>query len=321
MMLPLLSQSAAPLLVPLPSAHLLYPSSIHRWSQRGFPNPNPNPSLGCSTLRRELRPGSTASHLCEREALTLDGGSLSVKESSLEEELWAAVRLRVRTFYEFKTESCGIEDYTRYLTEREFEALKDRIAGKRIGLKRVSCINATLPISPFLASADELCSACKFSNNGEERVVVGTLDLNQCLRLTDELTGKRPEVLGSDIMRAYLSNVCVAKELQRNGLGYALVSKSKKVAREWGISDLYVHVAVDNEAAQKLYQKSGFVYENEEPAWQARFLGRPRRFLLWADLTQNNLRNSQEEKRIKVTSEAGDREKGIQSSWVKYTRP
>nr|XP_010913600.1 uncharacterized protein LOC105039220 isoform X3 [Elaeis guineensis] len=259
MMLPLLSQSAAPLLVPLPSAHLLYPSSIHRWSQRGFPNPNPNPSLGCSTLRRELRPGSTASHLCEREALTLDGGSLSVKESSLEEELWAAVRLRVRTFYEFKTESCGIEDYTRYLTEREFEALKDRIAGKRIGLKRVSCINATLPISPFLASADELCSACK--------------------------------VLGSDIMRAYLSNVCVAKELQRNGLGYALVSKSKKVAREWGISDLYVHVAVDNEAAQKLYQKSGFVYENEEPAWQARFLGRPRRFLLWADLTQNNLCN------------------------------
>lgn len=56
-----------------------------------------------------------------------------------------------------------------------------------------------------------------------------------------------------------------------------------------GISDLYVHVAVDNEAAQKLYQKSGFIYENEEPAWQARFLGRPRRFLLWADLTQNNL--------------------------------
>lgn len=56
-----------------------------------------------------------------------------------------------------------------------------------------------------------------------------------------------------------------------------------------GISDLYVHVAVDNEAAQKLYQKSGFIYENEEPAWQARFLGRPRRFLLWADLTHNNL--------------------------------
>ncbi|KAG1326958.1 hypothetical protein COCNU_01G008920 [Cocos nucifera] len=233
MMAPLLSPSAAPLVVRLPSAHLLSLSSIHRRSPRGFPNPNPNNSLRCSTFRRELRPGSAASHLCEREALTLEGGSLSVKEFSSEEELWAAVRLRVRTFYEFNTESCGIEDYRRYLTEREFEALKDRIAGKRIGLKRVSCINATLPISGLLTSADELGSACKFSDNGEERVVVGTLDLNQCLRLTNELTGKRPKVLGSDLMRAYLSNVCVAKELQRNGLGYALVSKSKKVAREW----------------------------------------------------------------------------------------
>ena len=34
--------------------------------------------------------------------------------------------------------------------------------------------------------------------------------------------------------RAYLSNVCVAKELQKKGLGYALVDKSKKLAREWG---------------------------------------------------------------------------------------
>lgn len=34
----------------------------------------------------------------------------------------------------------------------------------------------------------------QFFDNGEEQVVVGTLDLNQCLRMTDELTGKRPEV-------------------------------------------------------------------------------------------------------------------------------
>ena len=34
----------------------------------------------------------------------------------------------------------------------------------------------------------------QFSDNGEERVVVGTLDLNQCLRLPDEITGMKPEV-------------------------------------------------------------------------------------------------------------------------------
>lgn len=37
-----------------------------------------------------------------------------------------------------------------------------------------------------------------------------------------------------DFARAYLSNVCVAKELHRNGVGYKLIDKSKRVAGEWG---------------------------------------------------------------------------------------
>lgn len=123
-----------------------------------------------------------------------------------------------------------------------------------------------------------------FSYNGEDRVLIGTLDLNQCLRLPDEIVGKKPEGIQADFARAYLSNVCVAAELHRNGLGYAVIAKSKLVAQEWGISDLYVHVAVDNEPAKKLYLKSGFVYESDEPAWQARFLDRPRRILLWTGL-------------------------------------
>ena len=40
--------------------------------------------------------------------------------------------------------------------------------------------------------------------------------------------------IGADFLRAYLSNVCVAEELHRNGLGYALIAKSKIVAQEWG---------------------------------------------------------------------------------------
>lgn len=175
------------------------------------------------------------------------------------------------------------------MAEREYEALQDRISGKMINFQRVSCINGTVPLLPSLMSAEELCSTCKFVEDGDERIVVGSLDLNQCLWLPDELTGKKPGVNEPNHTRAYLSNVCVAKELQRNGLGYALVDKSKKLAREWGITDLYVHVAIHNEAAQKLYKKSGFVYESEEPAWKARFLGRPRRLLLWLDMKKEPL--------------------------------
>lgn len=175
------------------------------------------------------------------------------------------------------------------MAEHEFEAMKERIAGKRVGFKRVSCINATLPLSEISTLAEDLCSTCKFSDNGEDRVVVGSLDLNQCVRLPDEITGLKPEGIGADFARAYLSNVCVAKELQRNGLGYALVAKAKTIAQDWGISDLYVHVAFDNEGGKKLYMKSGFVYESDEPSWQARFLDRPRRILFWTPLSQSLL--------------------------------
>ncbi|XP_041019037.1 uncharacterized protein LOC121260980 isoform X1 [Juglans microcarpa x Juglans regia] len=255
------------------------------------------------TFSRRQRP-IAASDLCSTlDTSPIDRPSLNVSEAFSEDELWAAACLRVRSFYEFRLNAYGVNDHRRYLTEREFEALKERVAGKREGFRRVSCINATLPVSQISSFSDDLCAACKYSDNGEDRVVVGTLDLNQCLRLPDEITGQKPEGIGADFARAYLSNVCVAKELHRNGLGYLLVEESKIVAQDWvlrrinlmshfnwvcgicsGITDLYVHVAIDNEPAKKLYMKSGFAYENDEPTWQARFLDRPRRLLLWTGL-------------------------------------
>uniref|UniRef100_A0ACD5VW71 Uncharacterized protein n=1 Tax=Avena sativa TaxID=4498 RepID=A0ACD5VW71_AVESA len=228
--------------------------------------------------------GTGASLLLEERA-----GAVAVREFVTLDELRAAVNLRVRTFYEYSRDTVGAEDHRKGLAEREYEALQNRISGNMINFQRVACINGTVPLLPSLMSAEQLCSVCKFVQDGEERIVVGSLDLNQCLWLPDELTGKRPGVNKSSHTRAYLSNVCVAKELQRNGLGYALVGKSKKLAREWGITDLYVHVAINNEGAQKLYMKSGFVYESEEPAQQARYLGRPRRLLLWLDMKNEPL--------------------------------
>ncbi|CAH8254808.1 unnamed protein product [Arabidopsis lyrata] len=78
-------------------------------------------------------------------------------------------------------------------------------------------------------------SVSQFSDGIEDRVVVGSLDLNQ------------------------------------------------------SITDMYVHVTVANEAAQRLYMKSGFEQETAEPAWQARYLNRPQRLLLWLRLSSSSL--------------------------------
>ncbi|VVB15753.1 unnamed protein product [Arabis nemorensis] len=232
-------------------------------------------------LRFRLRPVA-ASNVC---VPSIDSSTFIVSETVSEDELWAAACLRVRTFNELNPSAYNIQDHRKYLAEREFEALKERISGKREGFTRVSCVNATLPLSQLSSSSSQdLCSACKFSDGIEDRVVVGSLDLNQCRWLPDEIAGTKPEGIGVDFARAYLSNVCVAKELHRNGVGYKLIEKSKGIAREWGITDMYVHVTVDNEAAKRLYMKSGFEQESIEPAWQARYLNRPQRLLLWLAL-------------------------------------
>ncbi len=47
-----------------------------------------------------------------------------------------------------------------------------------------------------------------------------------------------------------------------------------------GVTDLYVHVVANNQAAMMLYTKGGFLYEKEETVLHARMLSRPRRLLL-----------------------------------------
>lgn len=247
-------------------------------------SPFSNSALTCSTsnLRIQFQSYASSINICTQK---IDTSLITIAESFYDDEFWAASSLRVRSFNQFRPDTYGVQDHAKYLAEREFEALKERVSGKKTGFRRVSCINASLPMSHLSSLYDDLCSSCKYSASGEDRVVVGSLDLNQCLSLPDEIVGMKPEASGADTTRAYLSNVCVARELHRNGLAYELLEKSKSVARNWGITDLYVHVAVDNEPAKKLYMKSGFVYESDEPAWQARFLDRPRRLLLWMGLS------------------------------------
>ncbi|XP_075514550.1 GCN5-related N-acetyltransferase 7, chloroplastic [Primulina tabacum] len=257
------------------AADVFFPASVH------LPNVSRSSPRYCQLSDHQT---PLVSPLPRSRIARTDKSLLNVSESCSDVELWAAANLRVRTFYEFNEQTFGIEDHKKYLADLEFEALKERVAGKKTGFRKVSCINATLPISLVSNIFRDLCTSCKFSLNEEDRVVVGTLDLNQCVSLPHELVGMKPKTIGADFARAYLSNVCVADEFQRNGFGYELMAKAKNVAEAWGISDLYVHVAVDNEAAKNLYMKSGFSFESDEPAWQARFLDRPRRLLLWTAL-------------------------------------
>ena len=104
----------------------------------------------------------------------------------------------------------------------------------------------------------------------------------------EELYGRQPGP------RAYLSNVCTAAAARKQGIAAMLVGAAAEYAASHAISNLYVHVAVDNAAAQRLYQQCGFVVEQQESDGAARALYRPARHLLHRKLQQLQLpRNNQ----------------------------
>lgn len=213
---------------------------------------------------------------------------IQVFEASSDAHLQAACNLRVCTFNSFP-QTYRIDEHRQFLSAIELEALKEKVEGKRPGFGKVTCVVATVPLKH--ADIDNhLASLCKITRVAdgviEDQLVIGSLDLNRTPKLPDEMCGSSPEGVEGKIRRGYLSNVCVAKAIQRNGVGTKLIRHAHMLALKQGISDLYTHVAVDNESAKRLYTKSGFILEKEETASEARLMGRPARLLLWMNLSK-----------------------------------
>lgn len=98
----------------------------------------------------------------------------------------------------------------------------------------------------------------------------------------EELIGKYPEdITLAAIERAYLSNVCVLRQVRRQGIAHQILEQACSYAYDVGARHMYVHVVEENNAARALYEnKCGFTVEQIENASMARSLNRPRRILL-----------------------------------------
>ena len=71
------------------------------------------------------------------------------------------------------------------------------------------------------------------------------------------------EVIGYGIMsvaagEAHLLNICVAKELRREGIGQALLQYLLERARGFAVDRIFLEVRPSNKAALALYDRSGF---------------------------------------------------------------
>ncbi|KAH9561043.1 hypothetical protein CY35_06G141600 [Sphagnum magellanicum] len=205
------------------------------------------------------------------------------KEGKSPEQLRAAAYLRATCFYTYpegRSEE-ALKLHRKMKAEDEWSALTSKVAGLEQGYKRTACILALCPLSELADSSISLNPFCKVVlENGEAHSVIGSLDLNQGCQLPGELSGNYPEDGNAEHKRGYLSNVCVAPQVRKRGVGAALLHRAQEIAQSWGVTDLYVHVVASNQAAVLLYTKGGFLYEKEETVSQARMLLRPCRLLL-----------------------------------------
>jgi ribosomal protein S18 acetylase RimI-like enzyme len=78
----------------------------------------------------------------------------------------------------------------------------------------------------------------------------------------------------------YLSNLAVNPEYRRQGIAQQLLSSCEQTAREWGLSEIYLHVLENNHAARQLYYQAGYRLEQVEWDWSCWLLGQPRRLFL-----------------------------------------
>ncbi|KAL0051343.1 hypothetical protein WJX82_005932 [Trebouxia sp. C0006] len=207
----------------------------------------------------------------------------------------AAAFLRAASFYRYSPDRSqyAARIHQRMKGDAEWAAIEARVSGKDTDYKdlAVSCYIATVDSdeSGSSTTADagylEPSTVLPAQDSARSQQVVGTLDLNQGLKLpSEELLGHLPKQ-SSGLQRAYLSNVCTAKALQRQGVAAKMIQVAAEDAIKQGVKYLYVHVAHDNQAAMHLYcNRCGFYQEQSESEGYARALSRPRRYLLCQQL-------------------------------------
>lgn len=97
---------------------------------------------------------------------------------------------------------------------------------------------------------------------------------------TVELGPRHPLLWYSGRRQLYLSNLAVACAYRRRGVAQSLLRACEEIARDWGFSELYLHVLENNLAARRLYRKLGYRLEQVDCGLSQWLLAQPRQFLL-----------------------------------------
>jgi ribosomal protein S18 acetylase RimI-like enzyme len=101
-------------------------------------------------------------------------------------------------------------------------------------------------------SPHQVCAIARYDN-----LIVGTVEIGA--RASSHRTHPHCYV--------YVSNLAVSSDFRQQGVARALLTNCEQITRDWGYSELYLHVMADNDRGMNLYRKLGYEIVSSEFLW------------------------------------------------------
>lgn len=93
------------------------------------------------------------------------------------------------------------------------------------------------------------------------------LDLENTVVATAEIALRSNSFWSSDRAFPYISNLAVARDYRRLGIGSQLLNKCEQIALDWGYRETRLHVLDSNYCAKQLYCNYGYQISGIESNW------------------------------------------------------
>lgn len=97
---------------------------------------------------------------------------------------------------------------------------------------------------------------------------------------TIEVALRSPALWANNLQYPYISNLAVAPDFRRLGIGSQLLTKCEQAALDWGYRETRLHVLDSNQAAKLLYRINGYEISEIEANWGNLWLNYSPRLLL-----------------------------------------
>lgn len=105
-------------------------------------------------------------------------------------------------------------------------------------------------------------------------------DSNSTVVGTIEIALRSPSLWSTGVQYPYISNLAVAENYRRLGIGKRLLAMCEKFTLDWGYSEMRLHVLDNNDVAKQLYCNSGYQISQIEANWSSMWFDYSPRLLL-----------------------------------------